>query len=417
MTRVVVLHLLSAGLTLALAVISLLRRRVRGARQLALLLFAAGWWAAFEAAITLTAGVEAKLLWMQVQYIGMAAAPLLFLRFALSYSGTETRLARAASAIVLPVCATTLAMVWTNPLHGLVWRAAHLDVTGRLLVLERGPWFWVFVAAAYLALLAGTLAVGSLALRTGRRLRAQALTVLAASLLPWIANALYVGGVVEIPGLDWTPITFTLTGLLLAFATLRLGFLALVPVARSAVVETMGDGVLVLDDEGMLVDFNPAAGRLIGIDESARPGATLPPLPPPLARVLAGARVDLHDEVMLEAGGRNLTIELRAAPLTTRSGKPLGRLIVLRDITDRRAAEKERERLVADLQNAVSEIRTLRGLLPICSSCKRVRDDSGYWSQIETYIGKHADVRFSHGLCPDCAKKLYPEVFDKEPPA
>ena len=91
--------------------------------------------------------------------------------------------------------------------------------------------------------------------------------------------------------------------------------------------------------------------------------------------------------------------------------------MVLRDITERRAAERERERLLADLKSAAAEISTLRGLLPICSSCKRIRDDQGYWSQIETYISKHADVRFSHGLCPDCARRLYPEVFDKKPRA
>jgi hypothetical protein len=96
--------------------------------------------------------------------------------------------------------------------------------------------------------------------------------------------------------------------------------------------------------------------------------------------------------------------------------RPLGRLVILRDVTERRAAEKERERLLVDLQKAAAEIRTLQGLLPICSSCKRVRDDTGYWNQIETYISAHADVRFSHGLCPECARTLYPEVFGKPKP-
>jgi hypothetical protein len=90
--------------------------------------------------------------------------------------------------------------------------------------------------------------------------------------------------------------------------------------------------------------------------------------------------------------------------------------VILRDVTERRAAEKERERLLVDLQKAAAEIRTLQGLLPICSSCKRVRDDTGYWNQIETYISAHADVRFSHGLCPECARTLYPEVFGKPKP-
>jgi hypothetical protein len=75
-----------------------------------------------------------------------------------------------------------------------------------------------------------------------------------------------------------------------------------------------------------------------------------------------------------------------------------------------------KERLIFELQEALSKVKTLSGLLPICASCKKIRDDSGYWNRIEAYIGEHADVQFSHGICPDCARKLYPELFDKEGP-
>jgi hypothetical protein len=70
--------------------------------------------------------------------------------------------------------------------------------------------------------------------------------------------------------------------------------------------------------------------------------------------------------------------------------------------------------LILELQEAFAKVKTLSGLLPICASCKKIRDDSGYWNRIESYIGKHADVQFSHGICPDCAKKLYPELFEEE---
>ena len=63
-----------------------------------------------------------------------------------------------------------------------------------------------------------------------------------------------------------------------------------------------------------------------------------------------------------------------------------------------------------ELELALSEVRTLQGYLPICASCKKIRDDKGYWNQIETYVSEHTDVLFSHSLCPDCAKKLYPGV-------
>jgi hypothetical protein len=76
----------------------------------------------------------------------------------------------------------------------------------------------------------------------------------------------------------------------------------------------------------------------------------------------------------------------------------------------RRQAEVERERLITELQEALANVKTLRGLIPICASCKKVRDDQGYWTQIETYLKQHSSAEFSHGLCLDCMRKLYPDL-------
>ena len=83
-------------------------------------------------------------------------------------------------------------------------------------------------------------------------------------------------------------------------------------------------------------------------------------------------------------------------------------------IREKEAAEQERNRYVEELQEALKEVKQLSGLLPICSHCKQIRDDKGYWNQIESYIGAHSEAKFSHGICPDCAKKFYPE-FDLYP--
>jgi hypothetical protein len=82
-------------------------------------------------------------------------------------------------------------------------------------------------------------------------------------------------------------------------------------------------------------------------------------------------------------------------------------------IANTKAAEEkvEREKLINELQGALVKIRTLKGLIPICSSCKKVRDDEGYWHQVEVYIRDHSEAEFSHGLCPDCFQKLYPELY------
>jgi hypothetical protein len=79
------------------------------------------------------------------------------------------------------------------------------------------------------------------------------------------------------------------------------------------------------------------------------------------------------------------------------------------EIEARNAVEKERDRVIVELKQALSEVKTLRGFLPICSNCKKIRDDKGYWNQIEVYVRDHSEAEFTHGICPECFKKLYPK--------
>ena len=88
-------------------------------------------------------------------------------------------------------------------------------------------------------------------------------------------------------------------------------------------------------------------------------------------------------------------------------------LCICRDITERKHAEKEREKLIGELQEALKEIKTLRGILPICSFCKKIRDDKGYWEQVDVYIKKYSQADISHGICPECIKKHYPDIKEK----
>ena len=98
--------------------------------------------------------------------------------------------------------------------------------------------------------------------------------------------------------------------------------------------------------------------------------------------------------------------------LTDERGRITGIRTTIQDITDTKRQEKEREKLIQELQKALSEVRKLSGMLPICASCKKIRDDQGYWQQVESYISQHSEVQFSHGICPECARKLYPEFYD-----
>ncbi len=76
-----------------------------------------------------------------------------------------------------------------------------------------------------------------------------------------------------------------------------------------------------------------------------------------------------------------------------------------------REAEKNLSKLVGELQEALAKVKALSGLLPICASCKKIRDDKGYWTQVEVYIRDHSEADFSHSICPDCAARLYPDFY------
>jgi PAS domain S-box-containing protein len=89
------------------------------------------------------------------------------------------------------------------------------------------------------------------------------------------------------------------------------------------------------------------------------------------------------------------------------TGRMLFVLVMIEDISERRRAAEERERMIEELQVALASVKTLRGLIPICASCKKIRDDKGYWSQVEVYVRERSDAEFSHGICPECMKALY----------
>jgi PAS domain S-box-containing protein len=98
------------------------------------------------------------------------------------------------------------------------------------------------------------------------------------------------------------------------------------------------------------------------------------------------------------------------SPVKDARGVVASFIAVKEDITQRKQSEEEREKLIGELQKALAEVKTLGGLIPICANCKKIRDDKGYWNILEAYLTKHSDAQFSHGICPDCAAKLYPNL-------
>jgi PAS domain S-box-containing protein len=119
---------------------------------------------------------------------------------------------------------------------------------------------------------------------------------------------------------------------------------------------------------------------------------------------------DSQEFIVESKEGRSFVVELSASNVTSSSGELAGRMASLIDITKKKEIEADREKLINKLQDALNKIKTLRGIIPICASCKKIRDDKGYWNQIESYIKEHSEAVFSHGICPECAEKLYPEL-------
>lgn len=113
-------------------------------------------------------------------------------------------------------------------------------------------------------------------------------------------------------------------------------------------------------------------------------------------------------------GGSKRYIIFDAAPIYDIRGNTYGAIETLQDITKRKRIEEEHIRLAKELEEALDKVKMLSGLLPICASCKKIRDDSGYWNQIEGYIEAHSEAEFTHFVCPECLKKLYPEYFGEQ---
>ena len=134
-----------------------------------------------------------------------------------------------------------------------------------------------------------------------------------------------------------------------------------------------------------------------------------------VAQLSANGRIDGREFAFLTKSGDRV-IGLFSAAVIAIGNEPCI-LSSIADLTARKQVEEERERLVAERERDLQEIKILGGLLPICMSCKKIRDDKGYWNQIEIYIRSHSQAEFSHGLCPECAHKLYPEYGNSaEPP-
>jgi PAS domain S-box-containing protein len=351
----------SGSLSAVLAVYVWLRRGA-GAGALAVLLAGASVWAVGYALESGAPGLGAKIFWAKVQYLGISTVPLAWLAFCIRYTGREGWLTRRNLALLGVLPLVTLALVWTNGAHSLVWSSTVPGPSPAFPALDfgYGPWFFVYWIYAQVLILTGSILLLPALVRSLRLYRRQGVALLVAAAIPWVGNLAYVLGLVPVPGLDLTPFAFLLGGTALVVGLFGFRLLDLVPVARENVVEGMEDGVIVADPQDRVVDVNPAAAEILGRQAREAVGMTLTDLAPAWWKASFEEHRRTGGTVRREVKGNESPdprdYELTLSPVVDRKGRRKGRLALLRDVTERRRAEEERARRTAELARSNAEL-------------------------------------------------------------
>jgi PAS domain S-box-containing protein len=186
----------------------------------------------------------------------------------------------------------------------------------------------------------------------------------------------------------------------------------------SSLIESAQDAILIVNGEtGLIKDANQAAQRMLGRKlESMRQLHEWDVVAPEeaqiakerLLRVSKNSGLEPQQYHFISGNGLRTPVEARCNAIEV--GKQKVMIGFYRDITERVRADVERTALIRELQGALAQVKTLSGCLPVCCSCRRIRDADGHWTDVESYISKHSEAVFSHDICPDCAGRLYPNV-------
>ncbi|MGE5530980.1 MAG: histidine kinase N-terminal 7TM domain-containing protein [Bacteroidota bacterium] len=327
-----------------LAIYAWRRRSTPAAAPLAILMAAVAWWAAVYAVELAVGNLHEQLFLTYLEFVGVVTIPAAWLIFALEWAGLgELVTRRRVWALTIMPC-LTLAAVWTNPLHGLIYAHVAPRQVGALMTWTsaHGPAYWVHVVYSYILILAGIVLLVQTALYYPRQYRFQALIIVLAALFPWLSNILVTSGLTPTPEIDITPAIFTITGLALSWSVFRLGLLDVLPVARDALFEAMADGVLVVDEKGRILDLNSSARMILGLAGTGAPQARVEELLPCWQRLLepGGDEPERTIRTELEVGSERRTYELRVSALHGRKLASRAHLLFMRDVTASARAEQ-----------------------------------------------------------------------------
>lgn len=329
------------------------RRRSPASKALFWMLAAIAGWALAAGVETFVVDLNDKILWSKIEYLsGSVAIPLLLI-FSTLYTNRQEWLSKKVLFLISAIPATTVVLAFTNEYHHLIW-TGYTPIPGphNLYEYYHGPIFWVDIAYVYLSLLV-VLGIFIRDYTQAHNLyRRQFGYLILALLFPFVAGILYLLDLNPIPGLDMAPLSFALTAVILGQGFLKDKFSGLIPVARTTLLETLNDGILVLDLQDRLLDSNPAASRLFGWKEfpaGQNIAALLDPWPD-LAHWIHQPTDGAFEIALSEKPP--LFVDVRQSPITNRRGRLLGRVVTVHDITQRKLIE-------ADLLEKSSEMERL----------------------------------------------------------
>lgn len=311
----------------------------------AALCVAASLWTAGYGAEIVASTLEGKLFWAKVQYIGIVMAPVAWYFFSLYFTNRRYALFKLNYLYFLIVPFITLFLVWFNGRFQLIWTSTTMTTHTPLplLAVEYGWWFWVHSAYSYLLMVLGTGTIALSIFLTPSTHRRQNILLMVAALMPWSGNLLYLSRATQ---LDFSPVGFVGSGLMVSWAIFRLQLFDLIPIGRKAVIDHMADAFMVLDLEERIVDVNPAARKIFG--------GQRPLIGEQFTDVINHRRVNAllrrqrlaRTEIALGSGAQLKTYDLIISPLFTQWHRFHGELLVFRDVTIERLAKDELEKRV-----------------------------------------------------------------------
>jgi PAS domain S-box-containing protein len=353
--------LFAALISLFLAVLGWTRRQSPGGSSFFLLMVCVSWWALTSAVEVSPSSLSLRLWAGKLQYLSIASIAPLWLLFALAHGRRLAGVSPLRRALMWLPPVVIAVLAFTNERHNLVWTAIRpaSDAPNALLVYSHGPAVWIFFAFSYLLLLLGTVLLIKDALRSQKLYRQQSAWLIAGAVIPWLGNAAYMLKLGP-AGLDLTPLGFTAAGVLTATSLFLYRLLDIVPVAHSALIESMSDCIIVLDSGHRILELNPAARRLLGLSASAAGTSLLEHLRPwPDFAVLAEGMLTEPGDRVVRCPEMKRWLDVRISPLSGKNGLISGRLIVLRDITAQKAAQEDQ---AASLERAERQKRAIVGM-------------------------------------------------------